>query len=90
MATVGVRELKNRLSVFLRLVKQGERVTITERGRAVAVIVPPAEAQIDPDIEALLREGLARWGGGKPQGSARPVKLRKGPPISQTVIEDRR
>ena len=38
MTTVAVRELKNRLSEYLRKVKAGERVVITERGRAVAMI----------------------------------------------------
>jgi hypothetical protein len=33
MTTVAIRELKNRLSEYLRKVKAGERVVITERGR---------------------------------------------------------
>jgi prevent-host-death family protein len=90
LATVDIRQLKNRLGPLLRRVKDGERVTVTEGGRPVAVIMPAAGAELDPDVEKLLRAGLARWGGGKPRGSARPIKLRQGPPISQTVIEDRR
>ena len=90
MATVGVRELKNRLSVFLRRVKAGERLTVTERGRPVAVISPAPLTRDDERIEAMIREGIARWGGGKPRGSARPIKLKKGPSIAQTVIEGRR
>ena len=39
MTTVAVRELKNRLSEYLRKVKAGERVVITERGRAIAMIL---------------------------------------------------
>ena len=33
MTSVGVRELKGRLSHYLRRVKVGERLTITERGK---------------------------------------------------------
>lgn len=90
MATVGVKELKNRLSEYLRRAREGERVVVTERGRPIAVISAAVEAPVDPGLESLVRAGLARWGGGKPRGSARPVKLRKGPPMSQTVIEGRR
>ena len=32
MNTVGIRELKNRLSAYVRLVRAGERVLVTDRG----------------------------------------------------------
>jgi prevent-host-death family protein len=88
MTTVAVRELKNRLSEYLRKVKAGERVVITERGRAIAMI-SAAEIPVDKDIEALVRERAARWTGGKPQGARRPAKI-KGPSVAEAVIEDRR
>jgi len=37
---VGVRELRQNLSKYLRRVKQGETLTVTERGREVARVVP--------------------------------------------------
>ena len=89
MATVGVRALKNRQSEFLRLAKAGERIVVTERGRPVAVISPPAAGPADEGIERLLREGLARWGGGKPRGLSRPPKI-KGRTVADIVIEERR
>jgi prevent-host-death family protein len=89
MASVGVRDLKNRLSHFLRLVGRGDRITVTDRGRPVAVIVPPEENDEVARAMAMVKEGLAHWGGGKPRGSARPVKVR-GKPISQTVLDERR
>lgn len=89
MTTVGIRELKNRLSEYLQRVFGGERVIVTDRGRPVAVLSPPPETAADERIEAMLRQGLAKWGGGKPRGSTRPPKI-KGPSISQTVIEGRR
>jgi prevent-host-death family protein len=88
MASVGVRELKNRLSAFLRRAADGERITITDRGRAVAVL-GPAETHEDEAIARMVREGLVSWGGGKPRGSSRPIKI-KGRPLSETVLEDRR
>jgi prevent-host-death family protein len=40
MASVGVRELRQRASGLLRLVEQGETVEITDRGRPVALLTP--------------------------------------------------
>jgi len=37
---VGVRELRQNLSVFLRRVAAGQSIEVTERGRAVAVLAP--------------------------------------------------
>ena len=38
MSRVGVRQLKDRLSECLRRVARGERITVTDRGRPVAVL----------------------------------------------------
>ena len=89
MAAVGIRELKNRLSQYLRRVRTGEQIVVTERGRPVAVISPPSLAQPDRHVEALLRAGVVRWGGGKPRGSPRPARL-KGPSVARAVIQGRR
>ena len=88
MITVGIREAKNRLSEYLRKVKAGERVEITEHGKPIAVITRPRNAA-DERLEGMIREGLATWGGGKPKGSKKPAKL-KGASVSDAVIEDRR
>ena len=46
---VGVRELRQNLSVYLRRVKQGESLEVVERGHPVAVLVPlePGATAID-------------------------------------------
>ena len=36
----GIRELKNHLSAYLRRVKAGETITITDRGTPIGQIVP--------------------------------------------------
>ena len=88
MTTVGIRELKSQLSRYLKRARAGERLVVTERGQPVAVISPPAASTADHRIEAMLRVGVARWSGGKPQGSRRPPKV-KGKPVAAAVIEDR-
>ena len=56
MISIGVREAKNRLSEYLRKVKAGERVEITERGKPIAVITGPRD-HIDERLEDMIREG---------------------------------
>lgn len=43
--TVGVRELKNNLSKYVREVERGKTVTVTAHGRIVAELVPPGGAK---------------------------------------------
>ena len=88
MTTVGVRELRDRLSEYLRRVKAGERFTVTERGRPVAVLSAPPEGPDRQEIEAILREGLGKWGGGKPLGAAHPPQ-NTGASVAKAVAEGR-
>jgi prevent-host-death family protein len=55
---VGVRELRQNLSVYLRRVKRGEALEVTERGRAVALLVPLAEEA--SAFQRLIEAGRAR------------------------------
>lgn len=41
--SVGVRELRQNLSVYLRRVRAGESLEVTERGRPVALLTPLPE-----------------------------------------------
>ena len=54
--TVGVRELRQNLSIYLDRVKQGAALQVTEHGRVVAVLrpVPPNASRYD----ILLAQGL--------------------------------
>jgi prevent-host-death family protein len=86
---VGIRELKNKLSYYLERVKGGEPLAVTEHGRTIAYIVPSKKAPAYEELARMVREDLASWKGGKPEGSAKPVKA-KGKPVSRIVIEERR
>jgi prevent-host-death family protein len=89
MQTVGVRELKARLSECLRRVRAGERLTVTDRGRAIATLAPVARTPTLDWAHVMVAEGRARWSGGKPFGLRVRVRSR-GMPASRMVIEDRR
>jgi prevent-host-death family protein len=54
--TVAVAELKARLSEYLRAVKAGQAIVVTERGRPVARLVPVSGG---PGAEGRLRELVA-------------------------------
>ena len=41
MASAGIRELKNKLSRYIRRIEAGERIAVTAHGRVVAELVPP-------------------------------------------------
>ncbi len=89
MQTVGVRELKANLSRCLRRVQAGERLTVTDRGRAVATLAPVEPVTSLNWVHAMVAEGRARLHGGKPAGLPRRVRSR-GKPASRMVLEDRR
>lgn len=60
MRAAGVREIKNKLSEYLRLVAEGEVVLVTDRGRVVAQLAPPpVYAPATSESEALRRLAAA-------------------------------
>jgi antitoxin (DNA-binding transcriptional repressor) of toxin-antitoxin stability system len=65
MTEVGVRALKNRLSEYLRRVKAGERIVVTERGVPIAELSQPApaagaESRGMSKLDRLIEEGRVR------------------------------
>jgi prevent-host-death family protein len=66
MKTAAIAELKAQLSRYLRHVRAGEEVLVTERGTPVARLVPidPRDVKQD-ELAELERQGLIRRGSGK-------------------------
>lgn len=89
MVAIGVRELKANLSKYLKRAQAGERLTVTDRGRAIVTLAPAAAPRNLDWVHQMVAEGRAHWGGGKPRGLRPRIKSR-GKPASQMVIEDRR
>ena len=56
--TVGVRELRQNLSIYLDRVKAGEALTVTEHGQAVAMLRPLPTRTMSP-LDRLVAEGRA-------------------------------
>jgi prevent-host-death family protein len=93
MSTVGIKELKNRLTQYLRRTKQGEEVIVTERGQPIALIQPIKSADKAVSLEAklarLAAQGVLSLPTRRPLRRVRLVKV-SGKPISKTIVEDRR
>ena len=70
--TVGVRDLKNRLSAHLREVKAGQRLLVTERNTVIAELRPPA-------IEDRVRPGKSMFDEWVEAGRIIPPKAPHGP-----------
>ncbi|MGO9320766.1 MAG: type II toxin-antitoxin system Phd/YefM family antitoxin [Solirubrobacteraceae bacterium] len=62
--TVGVRELRQNLSRYLERVKDGETLTVTERGHEVARLVPSG-----PDIDPYYLKLAEKYGATIPKGN---------------------
>jgi prevent-host-death family protein len=66
MQTATVVRLKTELSRYLRLVKGGDEIIVTERGVAVARLVPIPKARgALESLRDLERQGLIRLGSGR-------------------------
>jgi prevent-host-death family protein len=85
--TVGVRELRQNLSVYLDRVKKGEALTVTEHGAAVAILrpLPPATTA----LARLVAEGRATPPTRSLRTLPRPLKVRLEKPLSELLDDVR-
>jgi antitoxin (DNA-binding transcriptional repressor) of toxin-antitoxin stability system len=83
LKTVGIKELKNNLSAYLREVRRGTRVLVSDRNRVVAELhEPTAGYAVDDQMDPTLAEWIER-------GIVSPPTVRKTKlPISPVRLED--
>ena len=85
---VGIRELKAHLSRYLRQVKRGATITITEHGTPVGRIVPVAQTT-DEQLSDLQKAGLVAWNGRR-IGTLKPVGKASGKKtVGELLLEGR-
>jgi prevent-host-death family protein len=83
---VGIRDLKNNLSRYLAQLVDGDEIVVTDRGRAIAKIIPTGTERT---IDRLIDQGIVTRAGSvkrlAPQKRVRPTR-----PVSPLVAEQRR
>ena len=87
MERIGVRELRQHASGWLRRVEAGESFEVTDRGRPVARLVP-----VPPQggLAGLIAAGKATPGRGHLAELGPPIKPRPGRPLPSEVLEQLR
>lgn len=82
---VGVRELRQNLSVHLDRVKKGETLRVTEFGRVVAILAPLPAEKLSP-VERMVREGRAVAPTGSLRDRRPPQPGHPGDPSSEDIL----
>ena len=94
MHLVGIKELKNKLTYYLKLTRKGDRIVVTDRGLPIAVLHSLDQVEdssgLEEKLASLSKKGMLRL----------PAKARKlpsfeavvvaGKSASEIIIEDRR
>jgi prevent-host-death family protein len=86
--TVGIRELKARLSSYVRQAKSGASVIITDRGEPVARLVPMGRA-LEDRMKVLLEAGLITWSGKNLARIAPVVRTHGQQSVADLLLQDR-
>jgi len=89
--TVGIREAKIHLSKLVKLVKNGNEVVLTERGRPVVKMVPaPAESlSLEERVHRLEDRGIIERKHGKSQKKI-PMPIPVPDDLAQRYLEEDR
>ena len=84
MTTVGIAELRQNLSEYLRRVERGERLVVTDRNRPVAELGPPPAT--GDALDRLIAEG--RVSRPHRRGLPQPLELGGDPRALSTALDD--
>lgn len=85
MAEAGIRELRDHLSRYLERVQAGEELTVTDRGRPVARLIPVDGTS---PFDQLLTDGIIEPATSRHR--ARPAARIAAGSVSDLVAEQRR
>jgi prevent-host-death family protein len=83
-STVGVRELRQNLSVYLRRVAKGESFVVTDRREPVATLGPLPDDDDDWALRNKLKPATRRW-----EDVGPPIDLGPGVSLSDELQRER-
>lgn len=88
METIGIRELRQHASRYVRMAREGRRVAVTDRGELVAYLVPPGDKATL--VERMIASGEYEPAAGSILDVLRPPAAPEGiRPLSEVVQEMR-
>lgn len=83
MASVGVRELRQRASELLRRVEAGETIEVTDRGRPVALLAP---LHVGEPLQRLRASGEVIPAGADLEDLPAPMPLEAGQELPSAIL----
>lgn len=92
MIHVGVKDLKNHLSRYLKRAGAGETIRVTDRGRVIAIVagIAPQTSPLLKTLHRLVDGERYHWNGRKPRGLSQRPPLTPGSTLADLIAEDRR
>lgn len=87
---VGARELKNRLGKYLKRIKLGETVIVTDRGVPIAELRPieSKKLSVEERLARMAETGDLTPASGRRFTRVEPISVR-GKPVATTIVEER-
>ncbi len=95
MVKAGVKELRDRFTHYLRMVRNGEEIVVTERGKSVAILKPlkqsrsPEEKLASMEAGGLIRLPLKEGPLSMHEKELTPYEVGKGKSLTALVLEER-
>lgn len=94
MHVVGIKELKNRLTYYLKLTKKGGRIVVTDRGSPIAVLHSldqvEESAGVEEKLASLGKKGMLRLPSKARKLLPFEAVMAEGKSASEIIIQDRR
>ncbi len=87
--TVGLRELKARLASYVREVKAGNTLIITERGEPIGRVIPVKQSSVQARTNELVAAGLVAWSGHSLTRRTARARIRGKRTVAELLLENR-
>ncbi len=94
MQKVGIKDLKNRLTYYLKMTRLGDKIVVTERGAPVAILhgldQVEDQAGVEERLAFLAKKGMIRLPLRKGKLGRFVSRETAGQPASEIIIEERK